>query len=267
MKKLAAIAMAIFMMAAVVSGCGGDNSETNATKESTEKITNSVKVPTKETKETKENETKESETDSETTEETTDATEAEETTDSEETETAAPANNEVEETEAPSTTQAPAEETDPPYVAPEPTQAPTSASEPEPTDPPVQSGTFTSSDAYFSYNGVTISIGADINNIIASIGSPSSTSEADSCFGEGKDIAHYYGSFTINTVPSNGVNVVNTITVNSTPKGVSVGQSESAIVAAYGSSGKVNDYLYSFTNGGTLNFYLSGGTITAIEYC
>lgn len=248
MKKFAAIAMAILMMAAVVSGCGGDNGETDATKESAEKTTNSVKVPTKETNEDETEETSETDsTEDEATEATEDNGQAAENLNSEE------------------STQPQQQETEPPYVAPDTTEAP--YVEPEPTDPPVQGGTFTSSDAYYSYNGVTISIGKNINDIVAAIGNPNSTTEADSCFGEGKDIAYHYGSFTINTVPSNGVNVVNTVTVNSTPKGVSVGQSESAIVSAYGSSGKVNDYLYSFSNGGTLNFYLSGGSITLIEYC
>lgn len=246
MKKLAAIALAILMMAAVAAGCGGDNGATDATNASTEKPTNSVKVPTKETDETDESDAAE--------EESTDAQEDEQGD-----------NSADDEENQPASTQSQVQETEPPYVAPDTTEAP--YVEPEPTDPPVQGGTFTSSDAYFSYNGVTISIGSDINNIVAAIGSPSSTTEADSCYGEGKDIAYHYGSFTINTIPSNGVNIVNTVSVNSTPKGVSVGQSESAIVNAYGNSGKVSDYLYSFSNGGTLNFYLSGGTITAIEYC
>lgn len=248
MKKLAAIALAILMMAAVAAGCGGDNGATDATNASTEKPTNSVKVPTKETDETDESDAAE--------EESTDAQEDEQGDNS----------ADDEEENQPASTQSQVQETEPPYVAPDTTEAP--YVEPEPTDPPVQGGTFTSSDAYFSYNGVTISIGADINNIVAAIGNPSSKTEANSCYGEGKDIAYHYGDlFTINTIPSNGVNIVNTVSVNSTPKGVSVGQSESAIVNAYGNSGKVSDYLYSFSNGGTLNFYLSGGTITAIEYC
>lgn len=249
MKKLIAMAMAVLMIAAVATGCGGDNGATENTKESTEKTTTSVKVTEKETKETEE-----------TTEETTGETSEEATeggnNDSQVLEQNEPVDN---------NSNSQPEEDEPVYVAPDPTEPP--YVEPEPTEPPVQGGTFTSSDAYYSYNGVSITIGASADSIVAALGTPSSTSEADSCYGEGKDIAYNYGSFTINTVPSNGTNIVQTVTVNSTPKGVSVGQSESAIVSAYGSSGKISDYLYSYTNGGTLNFYLSGGVITAIEYC
>lgn len=252
MKKLIAIAMAVLMLAAAAAGCGGDNGATENSK-LTGKVTTSVKVNEKETKESNETE--------ETTEEQTTENSSEETEADSQSAEQNPTENEVnnDNSYSQTTTNAPVYEepdpTDPPYV------------EPDPTDPPVQGGTFTSSDASFSYNGVSISIGTNIDSIVASIGEPSSKSEADSCYGEGKDYAYNYGSFTINTVPSNGVNIVNTVTVNTTPKGVSVGQSESAIVSAYGSSGKISDYLYSYTNGGTLNFYLSGGVITSIEYC
>lgn len=242
MRKIIAAIMAICMISAVVSGCSGNSGETENTKESNEKSTTStVKIPAKD-KETDEN-----------TEENTD----ESTEENEENQNAEekPESNQNQQSQSTEGSNKEPDPTDPPYV------------EPEPTDPPVQGGTFTSSDAYFSYNGVTISIGTNIDSIVASIGEPNSKTEADSCFGNGKDIAYHYSSFTINTVPSNGVNVVNTVTVNSTPKGVSVGQSENAIVSAYGDSGKISDYLYSFTDGGTLNFYLSGGTITLIEYC
>ena len=242
MRKIIAVIMAICMMSAVVSGCSGNSGETENTKESTEKSTTStVKVPTKD-----------KETDESTEETTAESTKEKKENQNSEEKTSSNQNQQSQSTDAPSKEPDP---TDPPYV------------EPEPTDPPVQGGTFTSSDAYFSYNGVSISIGTNIDNIVSAIGEPNSKTEADSCYGEGKDIAYHYSSFTINTVPSNGVNVVNTVTVNSTPKGVSVGQGESAIVSAYGDSGKVSDYLYSFSNGGTLNFYLSDGTITLIEYC
>lgn len=134
-----------------------------------------------------------------------------------------------------------------------------------------QSLTAQSSVATFVYNGASVELGENINSVISKIGKASGVTSAPSCHGVGEDKTYTYSGFEIYTYPQNGGDYVCEILVTgsvATSKGVKVGDSESQVISAYGSSYSKSGYFYVYDAGNSksIQFYIMNGTVQQIDY-
>ena len=124
----------------------------------------------------------------------------------------------------------------------------------------------------FFYNGTVIRIGDDGNTVASALGTPVDYIEEDSCGGEGPDKTFVYPGFRYDTVMQNGVDRIVKIVLTddsvATPQGIKIGDTKSAVIAAYGDGyTETADGSLVYTDGNAkLMFGIRDGVVTAIHY-
>lgn len=90
----------------------------------------------------------------------------------------------------------------------------------------------------FTYNGISITLGAEAAPIIDALGEPRSYTEEPSCAFEGMDKTYYYGSFYISTYPLAGKDYIYNLWFAddgaATDEGIRIGSTQFQVEDAYG---------------------------------
>lgn len=111
------------------------------------------------------------------------------------------------------------------------------------------------------------------DSVISAIGTPNDTMQAPSCHFDGNDTIYVYDGYSLYTYQDGDKSVLYLIEINSTAAstslGATVGMSYDEVRALYGTpSGESASLVeYSVASGVQINFSLSGGTVSMIEYC
>ncbi len=134
-------------------------------------------------------------------------------------------------------------------------------------------GTISADDAVFSFNGVKVELNGDANAAISALGEYKDVSSQLSCHSnEGEDKTYTYENFVLNTYPLNGQDRVLEVVIKSadipTSKGVKVGDTASAVKAAYGDGFREvgTYYAYDAGDGKSLQFLIENDTVKEIDY-
>jgi len=128
----------------------------------------------------------------------------------------------------------------------------------------------------FAVGGVTVTLDAEADTVIASLGEPKAFAETGSCYGDGKDKVYQYVSYKIMTYSKAGKDYILSVEIYddaddtvATPEGVRVGDSAETVTARHGTPDSQNDLqiVYLDAEGGTkLQFLLRDGKVTNIQY-
>jgi hypothetical protein len=124
-------------------------------------------------------------------------------------------------------------------------------------------------DLVFEYNGQTINLDENINDVKAKIGEPLDMVSAPSCYYDGDDKTFIYDGFSINTYPDGDNDYVVSIELNtdavSTIKGAKVGMSIDDAIALYGNNYTQNGSNYQYQiDDKYMYFYVENGTVSII---
>lgn len=124
--------------------------------------------------------------------------------------------------------------------------------------------------------GVEYSLLGEASGLIAALGEPSAFSEAPSCLYEGTDKTYEYDDLIIYTITKGGVDLIDGIDLISsrypTLRGVSVGNDQASIIAAYGEPAQADyDLVYvadpsQGDSSPTLTFILDQDKISVISF-
>ena len=154
-----------------------------------------------------------------------------------------------------------------------PKQSSQQSSKPAPKKPsskPAAAGSFSASDLVFNFNGKTVQLNEDMTSVLSKLGNAKKVTSAQSCHGEGEDKRYEYNGFYVDTYPSGGKDKVIGVTITSglsTPKGVSVGDSEAKVIEKYGSGFKKIGKFMSYVSGNkSLMFFMNNGKVVEIDY-
>lgn len=105
-------------------------------------------------------------------------------------------------------------------------------------EPTFLSGTFSEKDLGFPYEGQEFKLLSDVTVLLAAVGEGYAETAAPSCSFEGEDKNFKYAGLEIMTNPIDGKDLINEIVVTTsdfvTPRGIKVGDSKDAVIAAYG---------------------------------
>ncbi len=134
-------------------------------------------------------------------------------------------------------------------------------------DPPAEEGkiyTFTS-------GNTKIAIDADAAPILTALGAWRDYAESASCAFVGLDKIYTYAGFEIQTYPMGEKDFVYMIILQddtvATEKGVRIGDTKDAVIAAYGTPDKDTDTALTYNGEGMyLQFLLRDGAVTSIQY-
>lgn len=126
----------------------------------------------------------------------------------------------------------------------------------------------------FYVGSTELKIGMSMNDsVISAIGTPNDTMQAPSCHFDGNDTIYVYDGYSLYTYQDGDKSVLYLIEINSsaasTSLGATVGMSYDEVRALYGTPSSESASLveYEVASGVQINFSLSGGTVTMIEYC
>lgn len=123
----------------------------------------------------------------------------------------------------------------------------------------------------FTYQNISITLGAEATSILEALGEPRSYTEEASCAFDGVDKTFYYGSFYLSTCPIDGKDCINTIwfaddTV-ATEDGIRIGASRTQVETICGKEafdGK-NSFVLSRGNS-KLTILLEEDTVKGVRY-
>ena len=124
---------------------------------------------------------------------------------------------------------------------------------------------------FFESDGIKIYTYDMAEDVLASLGKPNGTFEADSCAYQGKDVFYYYNGFqlTVNDVDdADHVTVIMVVddTV-SIPQGVKIGDTEEEMLQAMGDDYTESSGLYQFVSGNTtLQIQIKEGVVASMLY-
>lgn len=123
----------------------------------------------------------------------------------------------------------------------------------------------------FRYNGVAVSVDADMAGVLAELGEPNDYFEAASCAFEGLDKTYTYGSFVIETYPQGEKDYVSTIVLKddavSTAENIYIGSSLTDVTNSYGTDyTEQGSMLVYHKDGMKLCFLMENDTVTSIQY-
>ena len=129
----------------------------------------------------------------------------------------------------------------------------TPVSAPAENIPAAPTGEFSRSDLGLALDGKTYYLREDSADLLAALGDDYEFSEIVSCVYSGMDKTFVYPGVTVNTVPVDGKDIIEMITLTdaayATLRGVKPGQDMGAITAAYGEDYFDDGYItYSLTN-------------------
>lgn len=136
-------------------------------------------------------------------------------------------------------------------------------------------GALADQDTIALLDGVAIDLNGTSEEVIGALGTNYTLTTQTSCHAsEGEDKTYTYEGFTINTYPNNGVESVLEVIITkdsfTTSKGVKVGDSLSALTAAYGENyRKIGQafYVYETADGKKqIRFSIENDTVTQIDY-
>ena len=133
-------------------------------------------------------------------------------------------------------------------------------------------GVQTASKGYvFRYNGVTVSVDADMADVLEGLGEPNDYFEAASCAFEGLDKTYTYGSFVIETYPQGEKDYVSTIILKddavSTAENIYIGSSLTDVTNSYGTDYTEQGSMLVYNKDGMkLCFLMENDTVTSIQY-
>jgi len=125
---------------------------------------------------------------------------------------------------------------------------------------------------FFDANGVTITTDQDLDAILSGIGESKSKFSAPSCAGEGTDYIYDYGSFQIETYPSeDGKNLIGLIELKddmvSTKEGIDLSMTKEDVIKAYGNDYEETPNGITYSKGGTkLSFLFEDDKMISIQY-
>lgn len=130
--------------------------------------------------------------------------------------------------------------------------------------------------APFSVKGVTVSLDAEAAPIIASLGTPTSSAETGSCYGDGKDKIYQYTSYKIQTYSSVGKEYILSVEIYddanatlATPEGAKIGMTVEEVLAKQGTptTQTAEMIVYTDSNHSTkLQFRFADGKVNCIQY-
>ena len=131
--------------------------------------------------------------------------------------------------------------------------------------------------AAYRANGVSVLLDAEASALLAALGTPKATAETNSCYGDGKDKVYEYASFRVETYTVKNVEYILSVTVfddsdlasAKTVEGIAIGATREDVVATYGTPETEDSFKLVYVNSKIktkLQFSLSGGTVTKIEY-
>ena len=120
-------------------------------------------------------------------------------------------------------------------------------------------------------NQTDISIGADVEPIVAALGEPTSYFESASCAYQGMDKIYTYGGVIIRTYPNGSADCVLNIEIKddtvSTKEGVCIGDSKEKVEDVYGVPASSNETSLIYKKGVCeLSFILKDGAVSSITY-
>lgn len=148
-----------------------------------------------------------------------------------------------------------------------------SGTSPEGTQPPEQTGPEASvpTGFIFTHNGTQIAMNLPAEPIIAALGEPVSFTEQTSCAFTGLDKTYYYGSFYMDTYPTeNGDRVYSLWIVDdtvTTQEGLYIGAAQSQVEALYGADGFNGSNAYILEKEQSrLTILVENGVVTSIQY-
>ncbi len=122
----------------------------------------------------------------------------------------------------------------------------------------------------FTYNGVEIALNVAAEPILTALGEPISYTEETSCAFEGLDKTYGYDGFYLQTYPGeDGDMVFGFWFVDdsvSTAEGISIGDTEADVLAAYGSEAQEGPLFMVARDGGKLSVLLADGVVSSIQY-
>lgn len=123
----------------------------------------------------------------------------------------------------------------------------------------------------FVHKGVQIVIDAEAAPILASLGAYLDYAESPSCAFEGMDKVYTYSGFEIETYCLSGVDYIASVQLTddsvTTEKGIAVGSTRDAVLAAYGTPTTENAGALIYSAAGMrLQFLLRDGVVTNIQY-
>lgn len=123
----------------------------------------------------------------------------------------------------------------------------------------------------FQYNGVTVSVDADMAVVLEGLGEPNDYFEAASCAFEGLDKTYTYGSFVIETYPQGEKDYVSTVILKddavSTAENIYIGSSMADVTNAYGTDyAEQGSMLVYHKDGMKLCILMENDTVTSIQY-
>lgn len=123
----------------------------------------------------------------------------------------------------------------------------------------------------FQYNGVTVSVDADMAPVLEALGEPSKYFESASCAFEGLDKFYTYSSFEIETYPQGEKDYVSTIVLKddavSTAENIYIGSSLTDVTNAYGTDyTEQGSMLVYYKDGMKLCIFVENDAVTSIQY-
>lgn len=122
----------------------------------------------------------------------------------------------------------------------------------------------------FTYNGVEIALNVAAEPILTALGEPVSYTEETSCAFEGLDKTYGYDGFYLQTYPSeDGDMVFGFWFVDdsvATAEGISIGDTEADVVAAYGNENQSGPVFKIPGSNGKLSILLNEGMVSSIQY-
>lgn len=123
----------------------------------------------------------------------------------------------------------------------------------------------------FRYNGVAVSVDADMADILEGLGEPNDYFEAASCAFEGVDKTYTYSSFVIETYPQGEKDYVSTITLKddavSTSENIYIGSLLTDVTNSYGTDYTEQGSMLVYNKDGVkLCFLMENDTVTSIQY-
>ena len=126
-------------------------------------------------------------------------------------------------------------------------------------------------DYTFTAGGADIAVGDDIDSIAARAGECNGFSSSPSCAGDGADEMYVYNGYRIFVFRAGDTCRITSIELTNdtvrTREGIRIGDSRSAVIAAYGESYSLsgNRMIYRGKNA-TLQFFLKDGKVLSIKY-
>lgn len=123
----------------------------------------------------------------------------------------------------------------------------------------------------FRHGDVVVEIDAEAAPILEKLGEPNSYFEAPSCAFEGIDKMYTYGSFELDTYPTEDKDFVSAVIFKddsiTTPEGIGIGDSRAKLTEAYGGEGSAEMGMIVYRKDDMkLCFILKDDAVTSIEY-